>query len=139
MSVSSEQALMLADGEVSRREYEAAFDGAVSCLRKTGFTVNGPKLDRSGFLLKYDAESRGMPDSQVMKESQRCEATYLNAVAERYVNTHTDELRAAESSARQNLVKCLRTHGLVVDSSDTISALPQLETSHPAEFAKCTS
>jgi hypothetical protein len=126
-----------ADGNVSRKEYESAFDDTVSCLRKAGFIVKGPKLDRSGFLLMYDAVSKGMPDSRVMAESQRCESTHLTVVSEKYMNGHLSEIRTAEASAERKLVACLRAKEVVVDPTDTTGAVIRLRTSQPVAIAEC--
>ncbi len=128
--LSAFQREILADGVVTRPEYERAFDAAISCMRDEGVVVSDPLPQNAGRFLSYVVslgrqQGDGNPgESLVPSESiqESCERRYLLGIVDVWNQQQTPSGREAEGM-RRDYVACLQARGISVSDEATVDSI----------------
>ncbi len=104
-SVSATQAAALADGHVTRTEYQAAIWAAFACMRDAGYEPREePYPDASRQLLQYSFHSKG--DSSQSTVARHCREQHSVLVEMSWAVQNTPS-EAQQSAARAAMKQCL--------------------------------
>ncbi len=117
---------ILADGKVSRSEYERAFDAAVSCMRQQGLEVAGPHPVMGDRYLLYTV--RDAPGSDSIQAT--CDDEYLDFVRQVWTYQQTPTGEEADR-IRVEYVRCLQAQGLDVPDDATLDEIDGVALDHP--------
>ena len=108
----------LADGEVTRGEYDAAFSNFATCLQAAGFSfVEGPTLTRFEtyyFVLARPGGTAG--DAQAgMADRERCQREHFDALQFAWARQHQPTAND-RTEARRLTASCLNSDGVDVSN-----------------------
>ncbi len=118
---------ILADGIVTRAEYERAIAATIACMQQQGLAVTGPLEINAGRFLGYvvglgpDEGPGGAPSDTFESVQTLCEATYLDGIAAAWIVQQQPTGSEAEA-VRIDYVECLRERGLDIDSNASIDS-----------------
>lgn len=105
------QTRILADGRVTRAEYQSAIQDSIQCLRSMGLEVSGPNFQPNG-LLTYSYESSNQSSEPPTGAPPGDTCQKLSATVEAvYILQHSGTVEDAKRSLIES-IRCLNNAGL---------------------------
>lgn len=116
----TEQADMLADGEVTAREYQDAFDSMRRCVEEAGLRMTGPYIDPlDGFSFDFTFRPGG-GEGAVWKDGDieiidECEDRYFVPLGADYEGSHVGQL---DPVLREAVAECMGREGFELSGEE---------------------
>lgn len=107
---------VLRDGEVSKREYDAAFSAMKSCLEDVGISVLDGGINRAdGISHIYSIEPNGLAEDVFLEEQQNCLDSHFQLVDAAYTATTP---KVMDEPLRVAVLECMEKNGYETDGTE---------------------
>ncbi len=135
MEAAPEAEAILADGVVTRAEYDAAMAATIACARAEGVLVTEPRFD--GWRYDYRVITSDDNDRQPSRAFDRCYGEHLRAVDQAWA----EQIAAAvdPSTIYPRWADCMRRQGFTIDAdADPGKVIVALDAESPEISLRCS-